>query len=323
MAERWSWRNFCLYGIWFVLLFSIHANWVWGGGWLAQAGVNWKLGHGVLDFAGSGAIHALGGVVALAGAWAIGPRLGKYQRGRPQPVPGHHVSMVVAGTLVLAIGWFGLNVGCFVGGGFWSDGIVRVVANTAMASAAGAAAAMLTLFAKRMKPDPTFMCNGLLAGLVAISASCPLVSNRAAVLIGAVAGVLVVFSVMFLEKRGIDDPVGAISIHGLGGIWGLLAVGLLAGDGSLSANCVYGPIQGFLSGGWRQLLAQLLDIGVILLFGLVAYGFFRLSDLITPLRVSRDHELEGLDGPEMGALAYPDFTVTKPVLSGPSSRRDD
>jgi Amt family ammonium transporter len=320
LAERWSWRNFCLYGLWFVLPYCVYANWVWGGGWLAQAGINWKLGHGAVDFAGSGVVHALGGIVACAGAIVMGPRLGKYQRGRPQPLPGHHVSMVVAGTLVLALGWFGLNAGFIFSGPDVSIGVV--VVNTVLASVAGAVAAMLTLYAKRMKPDPTMMCNGLLAGLVAIGAACAFVDSRFAALIGAVAGVLVVLSVLFWEKRGIDDPVGAISIHGVNGIWGLLALGLFAnGQHGAGWNGVVRSdnlqrfpadgVRGLFFGDASQLAAQLIDIAVVLLFGLAAaYAAFKLSNLLTPLRVSRDTEREGLDGPEMGALGYPDFTVT-------------
>jgi Amt family ammonium transporter len=278
------------------------------------------LGHGAVDFAGSGVVHALGGIVACAGAIVMGPRLGKYQRGRPQPLPGHHVSMVVAGTLVLALGWFGLNAGFIFSGPDVSIGVV--VVNTVLASVAGAVAAMLTLYAKRMKPDPTMMCNGLLAGLVAIGAACAFVDSRFAALIGAVAGVLVVLSVLFWEKRGIDDPVGAISIHGVNGIWGLLALGLFAnGQHGAGWNGVVRSdilqrfpadgVRGLFFGDASQLAAQLIDIAVVLLFGLAAaYAAFKLSNLLTPLRVSRDTEREGLDGPEMGALGYPDFTVT-------------
>jgi Amt family ammonium transporter len=173
-----------------------------------------------------------------------------------------------------------------------------------------------------MKPDPTMMCNGLLAGLVAISAPCAFVDSRFAALIGAVAGVLVVLSVLLWEKRGIDDPVGAISIHGVNGIWGLLALGLFAnGQHGAGWNGVardefvkrFGSdgVRGLIYGDASQLAAQLIDIGVLLVFGFVfAYVAFKLSNLLTPLRVSRDYELEGLDGPEMGALGYPDFTVT-------------
>ena len=310
LTERWAWRNFCLYGLWFVLPYCVYANWVWGGGWLAQMGLNWHLGHGAVDFAGSGVVHAFGGIVACAGAVVLGPRLGKYQRGRPQPLPGHNVSMVVAGTLVLALGWFGLNAGFTFAAA--DVPVSLVVVNSVLASAAGAVAAMLTLRFKRMKPDPTMMCNGLLAGLVAIGGSCGLVDSRVAALIGAVAGVLVVLSVLFWEKRGIDNPVGAISIHGVGGIWGLLAVGLLAnGRYGVGCNGVAGGVRGLFSGDPGQLAAQLIDIAVVLLFGFAfAYAAFKLSNRLAPLRVSRDNELEGLDGPEMGALGYPDFTVT-------------
>ena len=302
LAERWAWRSFCLYGLWFVLPYCVYANWVWGGGWLAQIGLNWHLGHGAVDFAGSGVVHAFGGIVACAGAIVLGPRLGKYQRGRPQPLPGHNVSMVVAGTLVLALGWFGLNAGFVFA--YTDVPVSLVVVNSVLASAAGAVAAMLTLYAKRMKPDPTMMCNGLLAGLVAIGASCGLVGSRSAALIGAVAGVLVVLSVLFWEKRGIDDPVGAISIHGVGGVWGLLALGLLAnGRYGTGWNGVGGGVRGLLFGDPGQLAAQLIDIAVVLIFGFAAaYAGFKLSSRLTPLRVSREHEQEGLDGPEMGAV---------------------
>ena len=147
MAERWSWKNFCLYGLWVALPYCIYANWVWGGGWLAQMGVNWHLGHGAVDFAGSGVVHAMGGIIGLAGAMVIGPRLGKFAKdGTPQPLPGHHVPMVVVGTFILAFGWFGFNPGSTLSG---TDlRISVVVVNTMLASIAGAIAAMLTLYAE-------------------------------------------------------------------------------------------------------------------------------------------------------------------------------
>ena len=202
------------------------ANWVWGGGWLARIGLNWRLGHGVIDFSGAGVIHGLGGLIALVGAWLLGPRVGKYRAGRPQPLPGHHVPMVVFGSLIVAFGWFALNAGCALAGTDFS--LSGVVVNTALAAVAGTLAAMLTLGAKKMKPDPTLICNGMIAGLVAISGPCPFVDTWAAVLVGAVAGSVVVGSVLLLERRGIDDPVGAISVHGVAGLWGLLAVGIFA-----------------------------------------------------------------------------------------------
>jgi ammonium transporter, Amt family len=324
MAERWSWKNFCVYGLWVALPYCLYANWVWGGGWLAQMGVNWHLGHGAVDFAGSGVVHAMGGIIGLAGAMVLGPRLGKFTKdGKPLPIPGHHVPMVVAGTFILAFGWFGFNPGSTLAG---TDlRISAVVVNTMLASIAGAITSMLTLYAKGLKPDPTMMCNGMLAGLVAITAPCAFVDSWAAALIGAIAGVLVVFSVFFWERRGIDDPVGAISVHGVNGLWGVISVGIFAngkyGAGwngvvrdsvlqGIGKDLGYDGVRGILFGDASQLVAQLLDAAVVAVFGfLMAYVWFKLSNLITPIRVSRETEIEGLDGPEMGALGYPDFTV--------------
>ncbi len=262
MAERWSWKNFCLYGLWVALPYCIYANWVWGGGWLAQMGVNWNLGHGAVDFAGSGVVHAMGGIIGLAGVMVLGPRLGKYAKdGKPLPMPGHHVPMVVVGTFILAFGWFGFNPGSTLAG---TDlRISMVVVNTMLASIAGAIAAMLTLNVKGLKPDPTMMCNGMLAGLVAITAPCAFVNSWAAALIGAIAGVLVVFSVFFWEHRGIDDPVGAISVHGVNGLWGVIAVGIFA-NGKYGAgwNGVDNGVRGILYGDASQLFAQLIDAAV-------------------------------------------------------------
>ncbi|MGD0900624.1 MAG: hypothetical protein ABR915_22560, partial [Thermoguttaceae bacterium] len=182
MVERWSWRSFCLYAIWVPLPFALYANWVWGGGWLAQAGLHWKLGHGVVDVAGSGVIHGMGGVIALAGTLVLGPRLGKYRQGRPMPIPGHHAPMVVVGTFLLAMGWQGLIFGSALAGSDFRPSVMVVQA--VLAGAAGTLAAVATLRVKGMKPDPTLLSNGLVAGLVAISAGCGLVDSWAAVLIG-------------------------------------------------------------------------------------------------------------------------------------------
>jgi ammonium transporter, Amt family len=200
-----------------------------------------------------------------------------------------------------------------------------VVVNTMLASIAGALSAMLTLNLKGLKPDTTMMCNGMLAGLVAITAPCAFVASWAAAVIGAVAGALVVFSVFFWERRHIDDPVGAISVHGVNGLWGLIAVGIFA-NGKYGAgwngvvresvlqgaakDLGYDGVRGILYGDASQLLAQLLDAAVLAVFGfLMAYAWFKLSNLITPIRVCRETEIEGLDGPEMGAFGYPDFTT--------------
>jgi ammonium transporter, Amt family len=320
MAERWSWKNFVLYGFWIALPYCIYANWVWGGGWLAQGGVNWGLGHGAVDFAGSGVVHTMGGIIALAGAICLGPRLGKYDsQGRPVAMPGHNVPMVALGTFILAFGWFGFNPGSTLAG---TDlRISFVVVNTMLASFTGAIFAMFTLWAKGLKPDTTMLCNGMLAGLVAITAPCAFVNPLGAIIIGAVAGILVVFSVFFFEARRVDDPVGAISVHGVNGIWGVLSVGIFAtGEYGAGWNGVvrdefvklYGSdgVRGLLYGDFSQFIMQVIDAGVVAVFGFVmAYVWFKVSDLITPLRVSKETEIEGLDGPEMGVLGYPDFQL--------------
>ena len=319
MAERWAWKNFCLYGLWIALPYCIYANWVWGGGLLAQGGVNWGLGHGAVDFAGSGVVHGMGGVIALAGALVLGPRIGKYVNGKAQAIPGHDIPMVVLGTFILAFGWFGFNPGSTLAG---TDlRISFVVVNTMLASITGAIASMLTLWAKGLKSDPTMMCNGMLAGLVAITAPCAFVDPWGAAVIGAIAGVLVILSVFFFEARGVDDPVGAISVHGINGLWGVLSVGIFA-TGAYGAGwngvvrdsfvSAYGSdgVRGILYGDPGQLFMQMIDCVVLCgVFFPFAYAWFKFSNLITPIRVSSETELEGLDGPEMGAIAYPDFPI--------------
>lgn len=321
MAERWSWKNFCLYGLWVALPYCLFANWVWGGGWLANLGTTMGFGHGAVDFAGSGVVHAMGGAIALAGAICIGPRVGKFVNGKPVPIPAHHIPMVVAGTFILAFGWFGFNPGSTLSG---TDlRISVVVVNTMLAGVAGSLSTMAWMMIKGLKPDPSMMCNGMLAGLVAITAPCAFVESWAAVVIGLIAGVLVVESVFFWERRGVDDPVGAISVHGINGSWGVISLGLFAnGKYGLGWNGVHRPalgptdsalsdgVKGLFYGDASQLWAQLIDVGVVWVFGFtMAYVWFKLSDKITPLRVSRETEIEGLDGPEMGAHAYPDFAA--------------
>jgi len=328
MAERWAWKNFFLYGLWVALPYCIYANWVWGGGWLAQGGINWGLGHGAVDFAGSGVVHAMGGIIALAGALVIGPRIGKYDsKGKPHALPGHDVPMVVLGTFILAFGWFGFNPGSTLAG---TDlRISFVVVNTMLASVTAAISAHLTLNAKGLKPDPTMLCNGMLAGLVAITAPCAFVNPVGAAIIGAVAGCLVVFSVFFFERLGVDDCVGAISVHGVNGLWGVLSVGIFA-TGEYGAGWngvvrdsmvkVYGSdgVRGLLYGDFSQFIMQAIDCTVLALFAFImAYVWFKLSNFITPLRVSPETEIEGLDGPEMGTLGYPDFQIHPgPRLAG-------
>jgi len=323
LAERWAWKNFILFGLWVPLPYCLYANWVWGGGWLAQSGLNWGLGHGAVDFAGSGVVHLMGGAISLAGVLILGPRIGKYIKGRPQAIPGHNIPLVILGTFILAFGWFGYNAGSTLAGTDLRIGMV--ILNTMLASIAGPLAAHITLTLKRMKPDPSMLCNGMLAGLVAVTAPCAFISPWAAVLIGGVAGVLVVQAVLFIEDRGLDDPVGAMSVHGVNGIWGLISLGLFANgrygagwNGVVREEFVlrYGSdgVRGLLYGDATQFLAQSLNAMVCFIFGFgMAYTWFKLSDRITPMRVPPEIEQRGLDVHEMGAEAYPEYVSATPA----------
>jgi Amt family ammonium transporter len=259
----------------------------------------------------------VGGVAALAGAIVLGPRIGKFTSdGEPIAIPGHHIPMAIAGTFILAFGWFGFNAGSTLAG---TDLRIAVVAvNTMLASAAGAIAATLYVWARFGKPDPSLMANGMLAGLVAISGPCAFVNSASAVIIGAIAGVLVVFSVFFVERTlKVDDPVGAISVHGTCGAWGVLSLGLFA-DGAYGEawNGVPGTVRGLFYGDSGQFLAEVVGTVTCFVFVFVSfYVFFKILDEIVGNRVSAETELEGLDVPEMGALGYPDFALT----SGPES----
>ncbi|HVO72732.1 MAG TPA: hypothetical protein VMT35_01805, partial [Ignavibacteriaceae bacterium] len=228
-AERWKFSAFMIYGI-FVgsIIYPVFGNWVWGGGWLAMLGKNFGLGHGHVDFAGSSVVHMQGGVIGLVFAWLIGPRFGKYNKdGSINPIVPHSIPMAILGTFILAFGWFGFNPGSTLAG---TDLRISVIAvNTMLASATGAMAACLWMWWFRTKkPDPSMLCNGMLAGLVAITAPSAFVSAGGASIIGLIAGVLVVESVFFFDKIKIDDPVGAISVHGVNGAWGCLSIGLFA-----------------------------------------------------------------------------------------------
>jgi Amt family ammonium transporter len=332
MAERWAWKNFCIYGLWIAFPYCIYANWVWGGGWLSKLGLNSAFGHGAVDFAGSGVVHAMGGVIALVGGVMIGPRIGKYVNGKPRAIPGHNVPMVCVGTFILAFGWFGFNPGSTLAG---TDlRIAAVVVNTMLAGTTASLACMFWLmFIRGLKPDPTMMCNGMLAGLVAITAPCAFVNSTGAAIIGAIAGVLVVESVFFFDKIGVDDVVGAVSVHGINGLFGVISVGIFAtGEYGIGWNGVdrysalatdaekeawtktvgyaYDGVRGILYGDSSQLIAQLISAATVVVAGtVISFILFSITNMITPMRVSREVELEGLDGPEMGALGYPDFEL--------------
>src|SRR4051812_6846119 len=312
MAERWKWSAFCVYALFMgMFVYPIYANWVWGGGWLSQLGANFGLGHGHVDFAGSSVVHMVGGVAALAGAIVLGPRLGKYEKdGTPNAIPGHDIPMAITGTFILAFGWFGFNPGSTLAGG---DLRIAVVAtNTMLAGTGGALAACFYVWKRLGKPDPSMIVNGLLAGLVAITAPCAFVTSGSAVLIGALAGLIVVESVLFIDRiLKIDDPVGAISVHGVCGAFGVMSVGIFAdgayGDGW---NGVPGTVKGLLYGDASQLAAQAIGTTTCIVFVFVMFFvFFKVMEAVMGNRVSAEAELEGLDIPEMGALAYPDFVL--------------
>ena len=307
LAERWKYSTFVVYSLFMsMFLYPIFGNWVWGGGWLSQMGSNFGLGHGHVDFAGSSVVHMVGGVTALAGAMVIGPRTGKYNKdGTANPIPGHNIPMAILGTFILAFGWFGFNPGSTLAGAYLRIAVIAV--NTMLASASGAVIAMFYMWMKYGKPDPSMMANGMLAGLVAITAPCAFVSSFWAFVIGGVAGVLVCWSAVFVERTvKVDDPVGAISVHGTCGAWGVLSLGLFAdgtyGDG---LNNVAGTVKGLLYGDPSQFVAQI--VGTVTNLGFIfgaSWVFFKVMDAVMGMRVSPEVELEGLDVPEMGAHGY-------------------
>lgn len=316
MAERWKWSSFCIWGLFCGgIYYPIFAAWTWGGGWLSKTWDTMGLGAGYVDFAGSGVVHSAGGVAALAGAMVIGPRIGKFKDGKPQAMPGHHIPMAMLGCFILLFGWFGFNAAST----FAATDIqfATVAANTAIAGAFGATISIAWITKRTGKPDPAMMVNGMLAGLVAITAPCAFVSPWAAAVIGCIAGVLVIEAVFFIERKlKIDDPVGAIAVHGVNGIFGVLAVGIFA-NGSYGAGWNGSDstgVSGAIKGDWGQLGAQALGALVLLtvIFG-VAYAFFWTQNKLTKggIRSAEADEIEGLDIPEMGLLAYPEFQMTR------------
>ena len=266
-AERWKFSAFIVSS--FVMgafIYPLFANWAWGGGWLANLGTNFGLGKGYVDFAGSGVVHAVGGLSALAVAMILGPRIGKFSRdGRPHAIPGHDIVFVLTGCFILAFGWFGFNPGSTLGAsGSGNLRIGSVAVNTMLASMAGGFGALLYMWFRYGKPDASMSGNGFLAGLVGITAPSGFVNPIASVIIGLIAGLIVCLAVEFVEKTmKIDDPVGAVSVHGANGIWGVIAVGLFA-DGKSnyggSWNGVNGNVTGLFYGDTGQFVAQLIVI---------------------------------------------------------------
>jgi Amt family ammonium transporter len=321
MAERWKWKAFVGWGLFCgALYYPIFGAWTWGGGWLAKTWDTMSLGAGYVDFAGSGVVHAVGGVAALAGALVLGPRIGKYNKdGSPNTLPGHHIPMAMLGCFILLFGWFGFNAASTLAA---SDVQFAVVAtNTALAGAFGAVTAMFVMMWKSGKPDPGMMVNGMLAGLVAITAPCAFTSPAYSAIIGIIAGVLVIYAAIFIEKIGIDDPVGAIAVHGVCGTFGVLAVGIFANGsygGAWNGSDV-GAVEGVVKGNFGQLGAQALGAVVIwtVIFG-IAFAFFKIQNAVMKggIRSEEADELLGVDLPEMGALAYPEFQLQDIIVEG-------
>ena len=317
-VERWKFSAFIVTSFLFAAFtYPLFANWAWGGGWLSNLGANFNLGKGYVDFAGSGVVHAVGGMSALAIAIILGPRIGKFSReGKPHAILAHDIVLVLTGCLILAFGWFGFNPGSTLGAsGSGNLRIGSIAVNTMLASAAGLISAMLYMWLHYGKPDASMTGNGFLAGLVAITAPCAFVNPAAAVTIGLLAGILVCLSVSFVERvLKVDDPVGAVSVHGACGIWGVISVGLFA-DGKSNYGGAWNGVNGSVTGlfygdNGGQLVAQL--IGVATLVGCVfvlSFVFGTLVDLLVGQRSSAKSELEGLDLPEMGALGYPEFEL--------------
>jgi len=316
-AERWKFAAFAISSVFLAAFtYPIFGNWAWGGGWLSQLGANFGLGHGYCDFAGSGVVHAVGGITALAVSMIIGARIGKYNRnGSSNAMPGHDIVIVLTGCFILAFGWFGFNPGSTLGAS--GNGALRIgsiAVNTMLAGCTGSFGALFYMWLRYGKPDASMAGNGLLAGLVAITAPSGFVNTIGAAIIGFLAGLLVCLSVEYFDRRArVDDPVGAISVHGACGLWGVISVGLFA-DGKSnyggSWNGVAGSVTGLFYGDPSQLVAQL--VGVATLVGFVfslSYVFNLFVDYFVGQRVSAESELEGLDIPEMGALGYPEFVL--------------
>jgi Amt family ammonium transporter len=307
MAERWKFASFVLFSfVMSALIYPLYANWVWGGGFLSALGRHFGFGHGHVDFAGSSVVHMTGGVTAFVGAKLLGPRIGKYsETGQPRAIPAHSVALAVTGTFVLAFGWFGFNAGSTLSA---TDTRTAIAAtNTLLASASGAFVATLYAWKRFGKPDVTWMCNGMLAGLVAITAPCAFVSAAAALLIGAVAGPLMIMVALFVEERlRVDDPVGAVGVHFANGLWGVLALGLFAnGEYGEGLNGVAGGVRGLLYGDAGQLVAQSIGAATNVVFvGLATTLTFILLDRIVGNRVAPADELDGLDLSEMGIEGY-------------------
>ncbi len=290
MAERTKFIGYLIYSAAICgFIYPIFGSWAWGS---LYNGNGWLENLGFIDFAGSTVVHSIGGWTGLAGAIVLGPRIGKYSKeGKVQPIPGHNIPLAALGVFILWFGWFGFNPGSTTAA---SKDIAMIFANTNLAAAAGAVLAMITAWIKFKKPDVGMSLNGALAGLVAITSPCATVTPLSSVIIGAVAGVIVVLAVLFFDRIKVDDPCGAISVHGVNGAWGTLAAGIF-NIGGTSAKIIGVQVLGICA-------------AFIWAFG-VSFIVFKLIDKTIGLRVSPEEETEGLDFGEHGANAYPDFQI--------------
>jgi len=272
-------------------MYPLAANWVWNpDGWLAGQGFN--------DFAGSAAVHAMGGFAALAGAIVLGPRIGKYNAdGSINAIPGHNLPLAATGAFILWFGWFGFNPGSTLAAvGNW-ELIGTVATNTFLASAAGGAATMMYTRLRHGVVDITMVINGVLAGLVGITAGCNVVDPWAAIVIGLIAGILVDVAVITIDRMHIDDPVGAVAVHGINGVWGTLAVGLFAAENGL-----------LTTGSASQLIVQATGVAAIAAMSFIlTYGLMKVLDMTMGIRVSREEELAGIDAAEFGVESYSEY----------------
>lgn len=305
VAERIKFKSFIVFTFIMVgVMYAVTGHWIWGGGWLAKLGM-W-------DFAGSTVVHSVGGWAALAGVIVLGPRIGKYRKdGSVNPIPGHNLTAATIGVFVLWFGWFGFNPGSTMAAA-WGD-IARIAVTTNSAAAAAAFSATIVSWIVLKKPDLTMILNGCLCGLVAITAPCAFVSVGSSVIIGLIAGVLAVAGVLLFDKLKLDDPVGALTVHLMNGVWGTLAVGLFAQDVILPNTTGDGL---FFGGGLRLFTAQLIGVLAVGAFTLgVGLVVWHVIKLVIGIRVSPEEEIEGLDIGEHGQTAYPDFQVGTSAFS--------
>ncbi|OGX03956.1 MAG: ammonia permease [Omnitrophica bacterium RIFCSPLOWO2_12_FULL_50_11] len=303
VAERIKYLSFIIFSFFLVgFLYPVTGHWIWGGGWLAKLGM-W-------DFAGSTVVHSVGGWAALAGVLALGPRFGKYgPNGRINPIPGHNLALATIGCFILWLGWFGFNPGSTMAAA--AADIARICVTTNTAAAAGTLAATFTSWFLLKKPDLGMTLNGCLAGLVAITAPCAFVSVESSLIIGLIAGVIVVFSVVGIDRIRVDDPVGALSVHLVNGIWGTLALGLFAQDMFTPGTTGNGLLFG---GGTTLLRAQAIGVVAVGAYTFIAaYVFWMILKATVGIRVSLSEEIMGLDIGEHGNSAYPEFVTRKPA----------